>query len=601
MAGPDCPHEGRQVRRHLLRHGADHDPRQALQQRSAAGADSRHECLHPFRRQAQPRPRQRHRRRQCRRLADGLPVRRQPRPRLSALQSGRVHHIRHARPRRGRLRNDDRLRSDGQLLRAGPQAPGLDSANRPRRQGNAHHAGRHRGLHGSDLRHQHRRHRLPHGRRPHPPAARVPLAAPQRLRRPHRHRRARQSEIGNQRSASRAVPAPAPVRSPAPPMPDLLKISGGTVYDPANGIDGEVRDLWIAGGKIVAAPADPDAAARRAQSTPAAWSSCPAASTCTATSPGPRSTWPAKCGPKKSARPKCCTAPPRRTAARWAASPARSPRATSTPAWATPRPSTPRFRRLAARHAHEEFADTPCIDKGFTSSWATTTMSCNPFSDHEPQKLKAFIGWLLGAAKGYAPKLVNPGGVEVWKSHQGGNVHGLDQPVDHFDVTPRQIIGGVARAAARTAPAASRAHPLQQPRHARQLEHDAGNDEGPRRPSRPHHAHPVSQLRRRRRGREHVQQQVRAAWPSTSTRNRNVTVDVGQVLFGETTSMTGDGPLGYFLSQGLRRQVVLERHRNGGRLRHHADQVQEQIARPLAAMGDRTGVVPAGRTTPGAW
>ena len=28
----------------------------------------------------------------------------------------------------------------------------------------------------------------------------------------------------------------------------------------------------------------------------------------------------------------------------------------------------------------------------------------------------------------------------------------------------------------------------------------------------------------------------------------NLTVDVGQVLFGETTSMTGDGPLGYFLT-----------------------------------------------------
>lgn len=30
--------------------------------------------------------------------------------------------------------------------------------------------------------------------------------------------------------------------------------------------------------------------------------------------------------------------------------------------------------------------------------------------------------------------------------------------------------------------------------------------------------------------------------------NPNITVDVGQVLFGETTSMTGDGPLGYYLS-----------------------------------------------------
>src|SRR3984893_15671722 len=37
----------------------------------------------------------------------------------------------------------------------------------------------------------------------------------------------------------------------------LLKIAGGTVYDPANGIDGEVRDLWIASGRIVSPPSDP--------------------------------------------------------------------------------------------------------------------------------------------------------------------------------------------------------------------------------------------------------------------------------------------------------------------------------------------------------
>ncbi len=46
--------------------------------------------------------------------------------------------------------------------------------------------------------------------------------------------------------------------------------------------------------------------------------------------------------------------------------------------------------------------------------------------DKEPQKLKAFIGWLLSATKGFAPKLVIPGGVEVWKTHQAGNVSGLD-------------------------------------------------------------------------------------------------------------------------------------------------------------------------------
>jgi formylmethanofuran dehydrogenase subunit A len=38
---------------------------------------------------------------------------------------------------------------------------------------------------------------------------------------------------------------------------DWLKIQGGTVHDPANGVDGQVLDLWIQDGKLVAAPADP--------------------------------------------------------------------------------------------------------------------------------------------------------------------------------------------------------------------------------------------------------------------------------------------------------------------------------------------------------
>ena len=37
----------------------------------------------------------------------------------------------------------------------------------------------------------------------------------------------------------------------------LLKISGAAVYDPAHGVDGQVRDLWISGSKIVAPPSDP--------------------------------------------------------------------------------------------------------------------------------------------------------------------------------------------------------------------------------------------------------------------------------------------------------------------------------------------------------
>ena len=38
----------------------------------------------------------------------------------------------------------------------------------------------------------------------------------------------------------------------------LTKIAGATVYDPAHGVDGVVRDIWMDGGRIVAAPDRPD-------------------------------------------------------------------------------------------------------------------------------------------------------------------------------------------------------------------------------------------------------------------------------------------------------------------------------------------------------
>ena len=101
---------------------------------------------------------------------------------------------------------------------------------------------------------------------------------------------------------------------------------------------------------------------------------------------------------------------------------------------------------LAARHAHEEFDDTPCIDKGFYVLMGNNHYVMQSIQRRTSrEQLKAFIAWLLGAAKGYAPKLVNPGGVEVWKQRQAATSTASTSSVEHFDVTPRQIISGVAR------------------------------------------------------------------------------------------------------------------------------------------------------------
>ncbi len=114
-------------------------------------------------------------------------------------------------------------------------------------------------------------------------------------------------------------------------------------------------------------------------------------------------------------------------------------------------------------------------------------------------------------------------------------------------ITPRQIIRGVAYGGrSNWKLAASGAHSLQQPRRARQLGRRRPRNDA--RPSKdaawPPHAHPVPQLRRRRRRtRTRFQLQV-APLADYVNAHQNITVDVGQVLFGKTTSMTGDGPLG---------------------------------------------------------
>ncbi|MCA9266002.1 MAG: formylmethanofuran dehydrogenase subunit A, partial [Planctomycetales bacterium] len=148
---------------------------------------------------------------------------------------------------------------------------------------------------------------------------------------------------------------------------------------------------------------------------------------------------------------------------------------------------------------------------------------------------------------GFAPKLVNPGGVEVWKSHQGGNVSGLDQAVDHFLVTPRQIIQGVAQAAGELRlphPVHIHCNNLGMPGNWQTTLETMQSLEG-------HRGH-ITHIQFHSYGGSDADENTfnSKVVPLADYVNshENVTVDVGQVLFGETTSMTGDGPLGYFLS-----------------------------------------------------
>ncbi|MCS7167380.1 MAG: formylmethanofuran dehydrogenase subunit A [Gemmatales bacterium] len=325
----------------------------------------------------------------------------------------------------------------------------------------------------------------------------------------------------------------------------LIRITNGTVYDPANGVHGEIRDLWIQNGKIVAPPSEPNVPPDRTLD-----------ATGLIIMPGGVDIHAHIAGPKVNAARKM------RPEDHRLAPPVRRTRFTRSGVGGSV-PSTfatgylyagmgyttvmdAAISPLAARHAHEELADTPIIDKGFYVLMGNNHYVLRQIASGNYARLRDFAAWLLGAAKAYAIKLVNPGGVEIWKEVAGGNATHLDEAIPAFGVTPRQIIQNLAQVAM----------DLRLP-HAVHIHCNNLGLPGNWTTT----LDTMKALEGRRGHLTHIQFHSYGGDPNDQrtfcsqaeplinyfNEHPNLTVDVGQVMFGETTSMTGDGPLGYYL------------------------------------------------------
>jgi formylmethanofuran dehydrogenase subunit A len=326
----------------------------------------------------------------------------------------------------------------------------------------------------------------------------------------------------------------------------LTRIKNGCVYDPANGVDGEIKDLWIRDGKMVAPPSDPDPKADRTIDA-TGLVVMPGGIDMHCHIAGPKVNTARKMRPEEKRR----AEPVRRTPLTHSGTMGSVPSTFATGYKYLGMGYTTAFDAavppLSARHAHEEFDDTPAIDKGFYVLMGNNHFVMQSIKNQEDAQLKAFVAWLLGAAKGFAPKLVNPGGVEVWKHHASGNVSHLDQAVDHFDVTPRQIIRELARTANELKlphPVHIHANNLGMPGNWTTTLETMKSLEG----HRGHLTHIQFHSYGGGDADENTFNSKVAPLAEYINQNENLTVDVGQVMFGETTSMTGDGPLGYYLS-----------------------------------------------------
>ena len=103
----------------------------------------------------------------------------------------------------------------------------------------------------------------------------------------------------------------------------------------------------------------------------------------------------------------------------------------------------PAMPPLEARHTHEELSDTPIIDKASYPLLGDWWFVLEYLRNGEIEECARHVAWMMKATKGYAIKLVNPGGLEAWGF--GRNVHSIDDPVPNFGLTPREIIRGLCK------------------------------------------------------------------------------------------------------------------------------------------------------------
>jgi len=192
---------------------------------------------------------------------------------------------------------------------------------------------------------------------------------------------------------------------------------------------------------------------------------------------------------------------------------------------------------ISTRHTHEEFNDIPIIDKSAYILMGSNHFVLDNIKNNNFDGLKNYVGFLLNATKGYAIKIVNPGGVENWK--WGKNVKGLDDVVINYGVSPREILQNLAKVRKElNLPHAIHVHcnNLGSPGNLRTTLETIDAVKGE-----PIHI-------------THIQFNSYAGenWGSFASgaseisdkinSSNNVTVDVGQVIFGNATTMTADGP-----------------------------------------------------------
>ena len=332
----------------------------------------------------------------------------------------------------------------------------------------------------------------------------------------------------------------------------VIRLSGGKIYDPANKVSGEVRDIFVEDGKIVSAPAD----GRVAQTYDLKGRVVMAGAIDPHTHIGG--------GKMTIARMLIPEDHMKDEVARTDITRAGTGHAV---------PSTmvtgyryaemgytacfePAMLPANARQAHMEMGDTPMVDKGaFVMLGSDDFFLRQLAAKNEFERIKDYVAWTMHSAQAIAVKVVNPGGISAFKFNQ--RKLDLDEEHVYYHVTPRQIIVTLARALKELGVV----HPLHV--HGCNLG-IPGNIESTLATIRAAEGLPLHMTHTQflSYGTEGDRKFSSGAPQLAELVNKtpNVSIDVGQVLFGQTCTASGDSMRQYAIGKSAhpKRTVVMD-------------------------------------------
>ena len=205
----------------------------------------------------------------------------------------------------------------------------------------------------------------------------------------------------------------------------------------------------------------------------------------------------------------------------------------------------PAILAINARQAHLEMGDTPMIDKGGYVMLGNDDYFLRLLSQKADQKtINDYVAWTMHATQTIGIKVVNPGGISAFKFNQ--RRLNLDENNAHYQVSPRQILQSLSRAVHDI----GIAKPLHV--HCNNLG-AAGNfqttlDTMGASDGIPMH---LTHIQFHSYGAEGDKQFSSAAAQIAEAINNNphITADVGQILFGQTVTASGDNMMQHLNSK----------------------------------------------------